>query len=112
MIEHIHKDVCMGTYNKYGEGIETSQYAIDFDVEYEELTPMCKDLLETIKDKECFVFYLTIPIPTGLGGYQIENRYFDMQYISKITFKEYYLTIDNFKVFYNAIMDFGEAKRW
>ena len=111
MIEHIHKDVCNFTYNKNGECIETSRYAIDFDVEYEELNPMCRDLLKTIKDENCFVFYLTIPISTGLG-YQIEKKYFDMEYINKITFNGYYLTIDGFKIFYNAIMDFGGAKRW
>jgi hypothetical protein len=111
MIEHIHKDVCTGTYNKHGEHVETSTYSIDFDIEYEELNPMCKDLLKTIKDKECFVFYLTIPISQGTY-YRIEDRYFDMEYINKITFNDYYLTINEFKIFYNAIMDFGKSRRW
>lgn len=111
MIEHIHKDVCTFDFNKHGESIGALKYNIDFDVEYEKLNPMCRDLLKIIKDENCFKFWICCPQWKGLH-YELEDVYFDMEWIDKITFHDYYLIIDRFKVFYNAIFNFGKAGNW
>lgn len=111
--EHIHKEVCNLTFNKYGELIkdETTRYAIDIDVEINApLNKMCRDLLSLIKQDDVFVFDIVYPIPQY--NYRIEDRIFDLEYVTKIVFEEYYLLIDGVKIFYNAIFDFNKRKRW
>lgn len=111
--EHIHKDVCTLVCNKYGELLkdETTCYAIDIDVEVNApLNKMCRDLLALIKDKDVFVFDIVYPIPQH--SYSVESRIFDLEYVEKIVFEEYYLLINDVKIFYNAIFDFNKRKRW
>ena len=113
MIEYIHKDVCSLSFNKYGQIIkdETTRYAIDIDVEINtQLNKMCMDLLSLIKDDDVFVFDIVYPIPQY--NYKIEDRIFDLEYVKKIVFEEYYLVINDVKIFYNAIFDFNKRKRW
>ena len=112
--EHIHKDVCSLVYNKYGELLkdETTRYAIDIDVEINApLNKMCRDLLSLIKDDDVFVFDIVYPIPR-YNYYEISDRIFDLEYVTKIVFEDYYLLINDVKIFYNAIFDFNKRKRW
>ena len=111
--EHIHKDVCDFVFDKYGDLLkdETIQYAIDIDVEINApLNKMCRDLLSLIKDKDVFVFDIVYPIPNY--NYRISGRIFDLEYVTKIVFEEYYLLINDVKIFYNAIFDFNKRKKW
>lgn len=113
MTEHIHKDVCTIAYDKYGQIIKdkTTSYTIDIDVEINApLNKMCEDLLSLIKDDDVFVFDIVYPIPQY--NYHIEERIFDLQYVKRIVFEEYYLLINDVKIFYNAIFDFNKRKRW
>ena len=111
--EHIHKDVCNLVYNKYGELLkdETTRYEIDIDVEINvPLNKMCGDLLSLIKDDDVFFFDIVYPLPQY--NYRIEARIFDLKYVSSIVFEEYYLMINNVKIFYNAIFDFNKRIKW
>lgn len=111
--EHIHKDVCNLIYNKYGELLkdEITRYEINVDVEINApLNKMCRDLLSLIKDDDVFVFDIVYPVPQY--NYRVESRIFDLEYVEKIVFEEYYLLIDDVKIFYNAIFDFNKRKRW
>ena len=112
-LEHIHKDVCNLSYNKHGELLkdETTRYAIDIDVEINApLNKMCRDLLSLIKNDDVFVIDIVYLIPQH--NYRIEDRIFDLEYVKKIVFEEYYLIINNVRIFYNAIFDFNKRKRW
>ena len=71
---------------------------------------MCGDLLSLIKDDDVFHFDIVYPIPQC--DYLIKERVFDLKYIKKIVFEEYYLLINDVKIFYNAIFDFNKRKRW
>jgi hypothetical protein len=111
--EHIHKDVCNLVYNKCGELLkdEITRYTIDIDVEINTpLNKMCKDLLSLIKDDDVFVFDIVYPIPQY--SYKIQERIFDLKYVKKIVFEEYYLVINDVKIFYNAIFDFNKRRKW
>lgn len=113
MTEHIHKEVCNFTFDKYGQILKDnkSQYTIDIDVEINTtLNQMCKDLLALIKDDDVFVIHIVYPIPQY--SYRIEARIFDLEYVKRIVFEEYYLQIDGVKIFYNAIFGFKKRRRW
>lgn len=113
MTEHIHKDVCNLVYDKHGQLLkdESTQYTIDIDVEINApLNQMCKDLLSLIKDDDVFVIDIVYPIPQD--GYKINPIIFDLEYIERIVFEEYYLRINNVKIFYNAIFGFSKRRRW
>ena len=113
MTEHIHKDVCTIAYDKYGQILKgkTIRYSIDIDVEINvPLNKMCEDLLSLIKDDDVFHFDIVYPIPQC--DYLIKERIFDLKYVKKIVFEEYYLLINDVKIFYNAIFDFNKRKRW
>lgn len=113
MNEHIHKDVCTIAYDKHGQIIKDkiTTYTIDIDVEIKtQLNKMCEDLLSLIKDDDVFVFDIVYPIPQY--NYHIEAGIFDLQYVKRIVFEEYYLLINDVKIFYNAIFDFNKRRRW
>lgn len=113
MIEHIHKDVCNLVYNKHGQLLkdEIIRYSIDIDVEINApLNQMCKDLLSLIKDDDVFVIDIVYPIPQY--KYEIEPRIFDLKHITQIIFEEYYLIINDVKIFYNAIFGFNKRGSW
>ena len=113
MTEHIHKDVCNLVYDKHGQLLKdgTTRYTIDIDVEINApLNKMCKDLLSLIKDDDVFAFDIVYPIPQY--GYSIEERIFDLEYVKRIVFEEYYLVINDVKIFYNAIFDFNKRRIW
>lgn len=109
----IEKTFVTFSYNKYGELVETSQpQKIHVEVEIKtELNKMCQDLLDLLKDDDVFSFSLT-HVSTGWVDAEIKKSFFDLEYIEKIVFDEYFLTIDGWKLFYNAIFDFNKEKRW
>lgn len=113
MTEHIHKDVCMIAYDQYGQIFKdkTDIYTIDIDVEIKtQLNKMCEDLLSLIKDDDVFHFDIVYPVPQW--DYLIKGRIFDLKYVKKIVFEEYYLLINDIKIFYNAIFDFNKREKW
>lgn len=101
------------SYNKHGELVETSQpQKIHVEVEIKtELNKMCQDLLDLLKEDDVFSFSLT-HVSTGWVDAKIKKSFFDLEYIEKIVFDEYFLTIDGWKLFYNAIFNFNKEKRW
>ena len=102
MTEHIHKDVCNLVYDKHGQLLkdEITRYTIDIDVEINTpLNKMCGDLLSLIKDDDVFVFDIVYLIPEY--NYRIEERIFDLEYVKKIVFEEYYLVINDVKILKN-----------
>lgn len=101
------------SYNTYGEIVEVSHpEKIHVEVEIKsELSPMCRDLLELLKDDDVFSFSLT-HVYTGWVNAEIKKTFFNLEHIDQIVFDEYFLEINGFKVFYNAIFDFNEEKRW
>lgn len=112
VIETVHKEFVAFTYDKYGELCDTpKRYDVDFEITYGDLNAMCKDLLKILRDKDVQKFWISHPI-YHLGYYEIEDSYFDLEFVKKIKFEEYYLEIDGYKIFYNAIFDFGKARNW
>ena len=113
MIVIIEKTFLTYYYNKHGELVETSQpQKIHVEVEIKtELNKMCQDLLDLLKEDDVFSFSIVHPV-VGWLEVKIEKRYFDLEFIEKIVFDEYYLTIDGYKIFYNAIFKFDKEKRW
>ena len=101
------------SYNKHGELVEASPpETIHIEVEIKtELSPMCRDLLKLLQEEDVFIFSLT-HVSTGWVNVTIKKSFFDLEYIGKIVFDEYFLTIDGWKLFYNAIFDFNKEKRW
>ena len=79
------------------------------------LSKMCKDLVKILKKKNVFSIYIVHPI-LHWGTAEVEKHYFDLETVEKIIFDDYYLVFEGeyfrHKIFYNAIFDFGEDKRW
>ena len=112
VVETVHKEFVEFSYNKYGKICDTpKRYDVDFEITYGDLNTMCKDLLKILKDKDVSRFWICHP-HYHIGHYTIENSYFDLESVKKIKFEEYYLEIDGYKIFYNAIFDFGKAMNW
>lgn len=112
VVEHIHKLFVNVAFNKYGEYESSSDVcSVDIDVEYDELNQLCKDLLEIIKSENVKSFWICKPHYCGLS-YDIRDEYFDLEWIEKIVFKEYYMLIDGYKILYNSIFDFGRSRNW
>ena len=112
--EHIHKDVETLPLDKHGEIIEDkiSYYSIDFDIIINTpLNQMCKDLINLLKRDDVFHFDITRPVSNG-GSYEIRDTIWDLALIRKIVFEEYYLMIDDYKIFYNEIMGFSKRIKW
>ena len=105
MIEHIHHDVEGMILDKNEKLKKKLLYQIDFDVEYTTLNSMCKDILEILKDKNNHYIVIVKPVWKGLH-FEIEKVPFDFQWIKKIVFEEYYVVINDYTIFYNAIFDF------
>ena len=113
MDEKIVKEFVTLSYNKYGELVETTEpQRISIDVEYDDLNPMCRDFLKMLKDDNVFSFSITTVDSYSSFEPKIARWYYDLINISKIEFKEYYLMINDTKIFYNAIFDFAKARRW
>ena len=113
MNDKIEKEFLTFSYDKYGKFTEVSD-PIPINVEVEiktELSPMCKDLLELLKDKDVFSFSL-VCVVENYGSPKIDTIYFDLEFLDKIVFDEYFLEIGRFKIFYNGIFGFSKAKRW
>ena len=112
--EHIHKDVETLPFDKHGGIIEDkiSYYSIDFDIIINtSLNQMCKDLINLLKRDDVFHFDITRPVSNGVN-YEIKDTIWDLALIRKIVFEEYYLMIDDYKIFYNEIMGFSKRIKW
>lgn len=100
-------------FDKNGSLVDISapnQIHIDVKINTE-LSTMCKDLLNLIKDDDVFSISIT-HAKTGWVDASVKKSFFDLEYVKEIVFEDYYLRINGLKIFYNAIFDFKKEKRW
>ena len=105
MIERIHKEFNRFVLNKHSEVINTGEYPIDFELEYDETNSMGKDLIKELKDKNVYALSLTMVNDRGFLP-KIEKSIFELAWIDKIIIKDYYILIDGRKILFNGIFNF------
>jgi hypothetical protein len=104
MIETVHKDFTQLNINKHNEIKTIENYTIDFTITYNTLNPMLKDIVKLLKDKNISSISLTTIDDTAMP--KIIKKIIHLEHINTITIGDYYLKIDNDKIFFNNIFNF------
>ena len=105
MIEKIHKEFNRLALNNRSEVINIGESPIDFELEYDEINSMGKDLIKELKDKNVYALSLTMVNDRGFLP-EIEKTILELAWVDKIIIRDYYMLIDGRKILFNGIFNF------